>query len=163
MNRWWIEINGQAGFDLEILYHIPGLEHGALINALRLYELGTRATLAQISENAGEVHYPPRHPRPDQGNHRSGSRVSYYIGGAGFPTSSEKRPGDVPMQIGREWCKGRVWINEKVHRMAVEEYNRQGNPQTHERLVERGGLGAGEIIALLADALERTAREAPLG
>ena len=89
--------------------------------------------------------------------------MTYYIGAPGFPTSSERRPGDVPMQTNSEWHRGQVWIKEEVHRMAAAEYNRQGHSQTHERLVERGGLGAGEIIALLADALERTAREAPLG
>lgn len=84
---------------------------------------------------------------------------TYYIGGV-FPVSVERREGDVPMQVEHRWRGGvGVFVREEIHRMAADEYNRQGHSQTHERLVERGGLSAGEIIALLADALVRERSE----
>lgn len=67
------------------------------------------------------------------------------------------RPGQgtqVPMQRGH----GRSGlISEDIARLAYEEYTNQGHGQgqTFEQLHQRGGFSEMEIIALLADLLER--------
>lgn len=49
-------------------------------------------------------------------------------------------------------------VNERVLQMAEAEYERQfGTRQTIDRLRERGGLGLGEMMTLLACAVERYA------
>jgi len=52
-------------------------------------------------------------------------------------------------------------IPEPIARLAHDEYARiyGADYQTFERLHERGGFGVGEVIALLADALERERAE----
>lgn len=55
----------------------------------------------------------------------------------------------------RHPIRKRPTIPDEIHRQAMKEYNRQGHNQTHERIQERGGLCAYEVIMLLADALNR--------
>lgn len=63
------------------------------------------------------------------------------------------REGDPPVQpLRRQYGT----INPLIHKLAWEEYARQGHGnQSAERIAERGGFGTGEIIMLLADALLR--------
>jgi hypothetical protein len=54
-----------------------------------------------------------------------------------------------PMQIERR-TEGRGWISPSVTKRAYEVYSHlYGGEQTHQRLHERGGFGAGELIAFL--------------
>ncbi len=46
-------------------------------------------------------------------------------------------------------------LPEAIVRRASAEYNAQGYGQSHERLMGFGGLSLSEIVALLADALDR--------
>lgn len=63
-------------------------------------------------------------------------------------------PQQVPMQ--REDRSKRCTVPEGVARLAYEEYSYQyGTGQSFERLHERGGFGEYELIALLADLIER--------
>lgn len=57
----------------------------------------------------------------------------------------------------------RVELSEKIVMMAEAEYERHyGTTQTIDRLRERGGLGLGEVVILLADAVQRYAPPAAL-
>lgn len=46
-------------------------------------------------------------------------------------------------------------LPEELLRLAQDEYDIQFPGQPYERMQERGGLGIGEVVRLLADALER--------
>ena len=64
------------------------------------------------------------------------------------------------VQIPMEWKHAHMRVREPtmpedVLRLAQEEYDRQHPGQPYERMQERGGLGVVEVIALLADAIER--------
>jgi hypothetical protein len=75
----------------------------------------------------------------------------YYGGGDTGPKISVQRASKAVRSAERPT------LPEKLVAMAEAEYERQGYGQTAKRLRERGGLSYGEVMALLADAVERYA------
>ena len=82
---------------------------------------------------------------------RNGARWYGFLGS----WSGSKGRAQIEDRLFRERDTRSTQLPEPILRLAQDEYDRQFPGQPYERMQQRGGLGVLEIIALLADSLER--------